>query len=389
MIKKLTLALVFLVSSAAASAQNREISFEHSDWSSILEKAKKENKLVYLDAYTSWCGPCKWMAKNVFTNDTVADFYNSNFVNAKIDMEKGEGVAIAKRYGIRAYPTMLFIDGSGNVIHRTCGSALAADFIQTGKDANNPATQLSGFTKKFKEGNADSEFAASYFTMLDNACQSFDEEFDGYFLSQKPENYTSKGSWSLIRQYARTPDSKAFQYLENHKADFSKVYTADSVDLKIDAVYSAKFYRVKEKKQLELLKENYKKAGSKNSERVLLAADVSYYKNTADWKKFGTAAITYLEKVQLTPVEINDIAWAFYEHVENKDLLSSVSTHAKKNAEATNSWAIKDTYASLLYKLGRKSEAKAAAEKAIESAKKEGEDYKSTQDLLDKINSLK
>ncbi|MEY3443377.1 MAG: hypothetical protein RLZZ519_1658 [Bacteroidota bacterium] len=88
-----------------------EIQFEQSAFTEVLAKAKSENKLVFLDAYTSWCGPCKWMAKNAFTDPETAAFFNTNFVNVTVDMEKGEGVDIAKQYGVTAYPTLLFLDG--------------------------------------------------------------------------------------------------------------------------------------------------------------------------------------------------------------------------------------------------------------------------------------
>src|SRR3989304_5110710 len=106
---KKTLYLLLLLP-AIFLGQNRSINFEHGAWKDILTKAKTEKKLIMLDAFTSWCGPCKWMAKNVFTNDTVADYYNATYVNAKIDMEKGEGIDLAKKYGVQAYPTFLFID---------------------------------------------------------------------------------------------------------------------------------------------------------------------------------------------------------------------------------------------------------------------------------------
>lgn len=61
-----------------AEAQNRSISFEQTkEWKKIVKKAKKEKKLIFVDCYTSWCGPCKMLAKDVFTRDTVADFFNS------------------------------------------------------------------------------------------------------------------------------------------------------------------------------------------------------------------------------------------------------------------------------------------------------------------------
>ena len=66
----------------------RSIVFEEIGLKEALEKAKKENKLVFIDAYTAWCQPCVMMGKNVFTLDKVADFYNRNFINLKIDFGK-------------------------------------------------------------------------------------------------------------------------------------------------------------------------------------------------------------------------------------------------------------------------------------------------------------
>lgn len=116
--------------SGASFAQMR---FYEGKWSQALEKAKSENKLLFVDAYAVWCGPCRWMANNVFPNDDVAKFFNENFINYKLDMEKGEGPKIAQTYKITAYPTLLFIDGEGNVKHRVMGAQSVEDLISTGK----------------------------------------------------------------------------------------------------------------------------------------------------------------------------------------------------------------------------------------------------------------
>lgn len=113
----------------------RSIAFDKSSWKGLLAKAKKENKLIFVDAYTTWCRPCIMMAKDIFTLDNVADFYNKNFINVSMDMEKGEGPGLAKKYEIKAYPTFLYVDGDGNLVHRDGGYQEASSFIQVGKDA--------------------------------------------------------------------------------------------------------------------------------------------------------------------------------------------------------------------------------------------------------------
>ena len=134
------------------------INFEHSDYKTILAKAKKENKLIFLDAFTDWCGPCKMMVKNIFPLRSVGDVYNANFINAKIDMEKGEGIDIAKKFGVRVFPTYLFINGDGEEVHRTIGYVEEKDFLQFAQDAQDPNKRLSSLKEKFEKGEKDPAF---------------------------------------------------------------------------------------------------------------------------------------------------------------------------------------------------------------------------------------
>lgn len=98
----LALALVFSFGLQAQKIEFRDISFKEG-----LQAAADEGKPVFIDCFTTWCGPCKWMSANIFTDPAVAEYYNENYICLKIDMEKGEGLDIAKNYKIRAYPTLL------------------------------------------------------------------------------------------------------------------------------------------------------------------------------------------------------------------------------------------------------------------------------------------
>ena len=94
--------------------------------SMTLEKAKKEamksGKLIFIDAYTDWCGPCKRMAATSFKDLAVGQLFNANFINLKIEMEKNpEGPGIARKYSVKAYPTLIIIDGTGKVVKQTIG----------------------------------------------------------------------------------------------------------------------------------------------------------------------------------------------------------------------------------------------------------------------------
>ena len=132
----LILFLMPLFSSAGSDGeQNAGIQFHNGSWKEVLEKAKKENKLIFVDAYAVWCGPCKWMDANVFPQREVGDFYNSKFINFKIDAERGEGRTFSQDYRVTAFPTFLFINPEGEVVHRTMGAKPPNVLIEEGRRA--------------------------------------------------------------------------------------------------------------------------------------------------------------------------------------------------------------------------------------------------------------
>ena len=133
-IAKLSLVLCTVLSPLFLFGQ---ISFEELSLEAALEKAQLENKLVFVDAYAVWCGPCKWMDNNVFTDKKVGETYNEKFVNLKINMESKEGKAFAKKYPVAAYPTFLYLDTKGNVVHLVEGSCDVNTFIAEVKKVNN------------------------------------------------------------------------------------------------------------------------------------------------------------------------------------------------------------------------------------------------------------
>lgn len=132
--KKIFLLIFAALFSFAVFANAQDgIKWETGTLNEVLNKAKNNSStpnIVFLDCYTSWCGPCKYMAESVFTTKEAGDYFNSRFVNFKMDMEKGEGKEVAKKYNVRAYPTFLILDSDGNEIGRVIGGGKLEDFIK-------------------------------------------------------------------------------------------------------------------------------------------------------------------------------------------------------------------------------------------------------------------
>lgn len=110
---------------------------EASSLSPILDQAAKENKLVFVDIYTSWCLPCKLMDEDVFTNEETAAIINKNFISYKVDAEKNNGPDLNFIYNVESYPTLLFLDTKGRVLARGKGTHYHSALISLANEALN------------------------------------------------------------------------------------------------------------------------------------------------------------------------------------------------------------------------------------------------------------
>ena len=122
-------------SNAASESNVKGINFQNVSFDEAKKLAASQKKLIFMDAYTVWCGPCKALSNGPFNDDAVGEFFNKNFVNLKVDMEKGEGVQLAAKFAIRAYPTLLFINKNGDKVHLALGYMDATRLIEEGKKA--------------------------------------------------------------------------------------------------------------------------------------------------------------------------------------------------------------------------------------------------------------
>lgn len=156
-----TFLLAVLFSIVQLNAQ-KGIEFFHGTFEEALEESKTQGKLIFVDAYAEWCGPCKRMAATVFKEESVGNYYNSNFINMKIDMEKGEGPALAKKYRVSAYPTFFFIDENGEIVATAKGGRQTEQFIELGENAMKKYDKSGDYTVKYEAGERSPELLRKY-----------------------------------------------------------------------------------------------------------------------------------------------------------------------------------------------------------------------------------
>ena len=395
------LALLFLiVFSASLYAQEVGIKFsKDSLLSDALARSKKEGKLVFIDCYTSWCGPCKYLAKEIFTQKEVGDFYNSHFINLSFDMEKGEGIKIRTKYAVQAFPTLLFLNAEGETVHVGIGAGDANMLIELAKTALDDTRNLLSISNKIKAGDKSIQTLAIY---LKNNNYASDKEalVNDYFKRATDDEKLSKEAWDLFKDYINDIDNDQFQYFLKHRPAYEQKYGKKEVDSKIINAFG--YYQQK-------YKANPEKAESvKSIDPALFAkflelrnfalASYEQRSNKTDKSKWDN----YIAKVKvlflqddMEPMTTNDICWNIYENYRTFNDVATLKLAKEWQEKACkalpDNHPINDTYAHILFDLGFVKEAIEHEELAIRITTElnNTKDLKFYKDEVEKFKKLK
>jgi hypothetical protein len=278
-------------------------------------------------------------------------------VNAKIDMEKGEGIELAKKFKVNAYPTYLFIDGNGEVVHRTLGYVEEKDFLQFAKDAEDPARRIGALKKQFEAGEKNPEFLKN----LANLTVYTEPDFTAKVLERyfADKNTLDKDDVELLLQAIKNTESPLYKTFEAKKENIVAVVSAGTYNqidknLKISTI-TTKAYN-KEKKSYDevyLLAETEKVLGKSEAEKYVLrqkAANAFRNKDITTYERL-TLEI-YKDYTSASSAVLNYAAWNFFENVTAKSSLEKALLWSKESVKKDENYAFTDTLANLYNKLG-------------------------------------
>lgn len=240
--KKIFVFLVALLGLAiqmnAQTTEGMKFCKEGTKFAEAVVQAKAEKKMVFLDCYTSWCGPCKMMARDIFPQKKVGDFMNSKFICIKIDMEKGEGPSLTQKFQVSAFPTFIIFNSDAQEIGRFLGGSDADGFIDRVKKASIDNGSID-MDKQWEQGNRDESFLKQYLTSLGNAYKNQRaNDVAEALLDPKAESFASDSASAMIfMRYINNPFSKAFIYTAKHPNDLKKTLGETPVDMKLQSVW--------------------------------------------------------------------------------------------------------------------------------------------------------
>lgn len=216
-------------------AAHTGIYFQELTYEQALEKAKQQRKRLFIDCYTSWCGPCQYMANKVFTQENVGDFFNKNFICVKYDMEKGEGPELGKKFGVRAYPTFVIVNPDGSIRHKLVGGGEGEEFIKRVEESFDDEKALGTSITKYNEGNRDKAFLASYAqTLLDLYDPAAKDVANELFVTLSDEEKVSPDYWFIFDKKELSPKgSDAEKFLLANRAKFNATTGKEVVDTRL------------------------------------------------------------------------------------------------------------------------------------------------------------
>ncbi|WP_455497691.1 thioredoxin family protein [Coprobacter sp.] len=310
-----------LVPVAQQEVQNEGIIFRNLTFDQALKNAKSENKIIFIDCYTVWCGPCKHMANVVFKDQALAEYFNKNFINLKFDMEKGEGITLRKRFGVDVFPTFIFVNGDGEIIHRIVGGSDAPEFLEKAKEG----TGTKGLVKmqeRYKKGDRDTQFVIDYIGVLGDAYLTDEAEaVSREFIEGKETEMLDKESYfNIFINYIDDPNSNVFQYVLAHKGDFVKKYGKQQVEQKLYRVWASYPVKTFVKKDGDTYKmdevamkayiKQMKKYGVKEYAQIELLTRMSEDEKTGNWKAYVDRGTKILTNKNMSCSEQELYTWA-------------------------------------------------------------------------------
>ncbi len=386
------------------------------------------------------------MAKQAFPDAKVGEKFNANFINYQIDAEKGEGIDVAKKYAVNAYPTSLYVSGNGDLIHRAIGYGGIKGMMDEADKAVAAASDpnpLSVMEKQYEGGKRDVDFLADYLQKRTKVGMPNGEALEAYLNVVPEDQWSSEKNMAIIAGNVTTANSKGFDYLSGKVASIRTTPTGREAMMNLQRALQNDFKLAVQQKDESQLDQFIKRNGqmmtsfrpqtpeqqqqaadsfrmrfyqqTKNTDKyrtlaqaegnrlMAVSVDSAKAKNEVAYQKFLTQtamipdsvkksdnfkrAIEQMKSAETSQMaqKLNALAWTYRENMTDKADLNQALSWSAKSLEYDRSSASLDTYAQLLSKLGRKDEATKAEEEAIAKLKTAGQDTTSYEKTLAEI----
>ena len=378
--KILTFILCFC---AGIALQAQGIDFHHGTWAEALAKAKAEDKLIFVDGYAVWCGPCKALAKNVFPKAEVGEFFNANFVNVKMDMEKGEGLTFRKKYPVSAFPTLYFIAPNGGLVQSTKGAPRTPEaLIGLAVKATKKYDRSAEYMKKYETGDRSYETMYNLVKALNKSNKPSLQYANEYLRTQK--DLGSENNLMFLFESLTQLDTRVFDQFVSYEKQIRELVDADEIDKKIETAAHQTVNNAVEFESPELLEEaqiKFTKLYPSKASAFKTESNMSYATQTKDAELFLKNAKLSMFDLAKQKEIINS---ALQQFPDNEKVVKSTEKWAKSVAQKEDSAGSYYLLAMTQVKLEKVNQAIKSLEKCIEKTDSEAKENEIVQRSITK-----
>lgn len=395
--------------SSVSTHDNEGILFFVGNWSQTLEMASAMKKPIFAVVYKTYSPDCKSMNNSTFKDADAVNYYENNFINFKLDVHSAEGMKFMQQYKLTEYPALLYFDAAGELIGQAAGIKSTTELISLGKSASSnnhndnalgnynqgvPAIYTSFLDQKlqFQNGSDSPSFLYDYAYSLKKFSEPYETIVDRYIKSADFAQTTAIRNMQFVFDFADNTNSSAFDILIGNKQLYVGVFGKDPVNQKIqDAIRSEVVLAAIERDQsaLDNALRYVSRAMLPDSKKLNTELRLLYFQNTKNWQSYTqTAQDYYTTENQPDTDLLNSAAQRICLASNNKEQLEKASLWIEKVLSLNNShFEYNETYALVLYKLGKKTKAIKEVETAIEKARKNGGDYTNSLELMEIMRS--
>lgn len=328
---KLRLLIALFTITTVLSAQG--IVFEHTPWKDVMSKAKEEGKAMFVDSYATWCGPCKRMSKNVFTKSEVGDFFNENFINLKLDMEKEDGVSFGHKYPVSAYPTLYFLAGDGEIIHKEKGGKSVEKLLKLGELVLRKYDTSGQYVEAYEAGERNYNLVYNYVKALNKSGKA-SLKISNEYIRSKPD-ITEDQRLLFLLEAAIESDSKLFVEVIENKKKIKELVDRETFVKKITNATNATVVKAVEYEVPSLLDEAieaYKETVG-NDKLSILKMKRYYHENTGGRSELLDLSKKQFKEVKKDEAELGKLLLELKQYEKNgqfQELIEEANKHLVK-----------------------------------------------------------
>lgn len=229
--------ILSVIVAMTATMMMAQTNFRHISFAEALQAAKAEKKLVFVDFYTTWCGPCKMMSRDVFPQQKLGDYMNSKFVCVKFDAEKEEP-ELVKKCKVDSYPTFIVFDTDGNEKARLIGSNSAEGFMADLDMKIDPEKSPEKIKARYDAGERTADLIKTYAAQITGEIRmsrrnadlkkKLDEVVNGYYNSLSDAQRIKAENFFIYSEYVDNTADEKMQFLYNNREKVAKADRAEA-----------------------------------------------------------------------------------------------------------------------------------------------------------------